>query len=86
MDCHTNMEATVVRRRQIIRGRVDKIKDPNHWAFDNVTWQLVADLTGSAGFHRSRNVTWEEQMKLHGDGHQYPGAQYAFADQRFNQG
>ena len=86
MDCHTNMEDKVKRRREIVRGRVDQAEYPNHWAFDNVPWRLVADLTGSAGFRRSRNVTWEEQMKLHGDGHSYPGAQYAFKDPRFNMG
>ena len=86
MDCHTNIDEQISQRKTVIRGRVDKYKEPNHWVFGNVPWRMVQDVVGSAGFRRSRNVTWAEQIRLHGEGNVHPGSQYAFADKRFNQG
>ena len=86
MECHSGIESKVARRKEIIRGRVDQIKDPQHWVFEKKPWKTMADLTGAPDFRRSRNVTWEEQMRLHGDGRSHPGAQYAFVDLRFNKG
>ena len=86
MNCHANIDDLVGKRRRVMRGRIDRKANPNHWVFDDKPWQRHQDMMGALDFHRSRNVTWAEQIRLHGDGKSYPGPQYAFADKRFRKG
>ena len=69
--------------------RIDEIANPRHWVFERNRWQGMAELMRDPEHpycKRSRDVSWEGQMSLHGDGHSNPGAQYAYDDPRFNLG
>ena len=86
VDCHAGIDDLAGKRRKVIRGRVDKVRDPDHWVFENLPWERHQDKMDAPEFIRSRNVTWAEQIRLHGDGKTRPGPQYAFADKRFRRG
>ena len=88
VECHADMEAKVTRRKSIVKGRVNKKEQPDHWVYDDedVPWMTIADFTSRSGFNRSLGVTWIEQIKVHGEGHAYPGPRYAFEAPQFNEG
>ena len=86
--CHADIEAKVPRRKEIVKGRVNKKEQPDHWVYDDADapWMTIADFTTRPGFNRSKGITWIEQIKVHGEGHVYPGARYAFEAPQFNEG
>ena len=87
--CHAAMEDKIKRRKEMMWGRVDATANPRHWVFEGNHWAKMSELIADPDHpysKRSRDVTWEAQIALHGDGHSSPGAQYAFEDPRFNLG
>ena len=82
-DCHESIDDRVKQRKEKVRSRVDRNVSAYHWAHEDVPWRMHRDVMGDPGFNRMTNVTWEEQILLHGDGKDSPGPQYAFADKRF---
>ena len=84
IECHANMEKNVKKRNEVIRGRINKEEQPEHWVYDKVSFGTIGEVIRSAGFRRYAAVGWKEQIKAHGEGHEYPGAKYAFDDPHFN--
>ena len=81
--CHASIGKDPRRRVQILRSRIDPVKDIIHLIKTLADWpESPADIYQRADFLRRTDVDWRVQIDQHGDGRD--GPKYAFSDPFFH--